>query len=395
MPLTAQPFDQDWTLYDTCAYLNVQDIRPEPNTPAYAAWREDFLIPLKIRVHEALAGHIVFLAQQGKLAPIDNVEGVSLEWVNLWNAIASDPSAWKKQDPLFFAENLARPFSTHLAMSFAGNSFKDSSPESSHDALCRQISEGTWEWCDLRFSQCSLTGLDFCVEFKGWHAEVGLPPAGDAPFIPLAPGQISLPGLEHAVIPVPSGKLLLCDWFRIPELTKIMTELCDPLPSVNSVHGAVMKTKTMAEILGLGHIAVGNTSPTIVSYGSILQAGRLSDESDEQLPPTHQGHGQVYTDLWWTTIADRQVLIELLARTMPMEKAQSTLDEYIAQASSSVVEITVVPGIHHLYFAGHTKLFAERCQMEEADFSVFDRPMWALSPTPLTPKIHVSHGPRP
>lgn len=93
------------------------------------------------------------------------------------------------------------------------------------------------------------------------------------------------------------------------------------------------------------------------------------------------------TDLWWVTLVEREQLAALIASssTIPFYAASRMVDDYVADSSNHVVELTLDPGEYHLYFKGDHRAFAKSFAAEEVSCSGVD-PFFVLSEKPLTLK---------
>jgi hypothetical protein len=225
--------------------------------------------------------------------------------------------------------------------------------EAAYASLVADVDSGSIPFyhADSR-EECQTTGEQLMFELHAWEPRLGVRPRGridpDARLEP-AP-RLAAPSVHHYVIDVPSGELLLADWFRIEAFTKAVA---DPAAeayqySINNAAGCHRKTSWFAEQHGFMSVFVGNSSPqVVVRSGQVVLAS--FDEDGELGEPEPEGEflGRVCTDLWWATAIDRQKLTDIVAKQMPRAEAVAAIDELINEYSIHTVKVR--PGKLHVY----------------------------------------------
>lgn len=397
---TPLPFDQAWTLADTQAYADMMARRPRDedeqkrNPPGYEAWRNNDYTPLDDRLNTACVQHLLSLAERPEGLPMPPVfEGLNLGWLNAWQRVAERQplEAW---DVSTLGRLLQGAMGSSL-LAFFGDQAVD--VDAKHQELQSLMAEGSFEWFWFRSEgACSKTGLRVLVETKGWAPFLGTLDPSSRGFAPLADTQIPRSKVEHVVVPVPSGELWINDMFRTPSFIAAFKQATENLPSINEEPGCVARTQALVEQLGLASVFVGNTSPRVVLDRGRLLFGHLDDgedgDDDEPMPlegaTEQQLLGYVCTDLWWASMIDKELLLDVMARHQPREQAELELKAWEDEGFHSLVKVQVPPGTYHLYFSGDPDVFEEKFPEQYADevgFSSFESPMFLLSPDELTP----------
>ena len=375
---TPQPFSQAWTLEDTKAYMALQATRPKDHTqPEYQAWIETQYRPMSERLVRAVGGHLLHLAKLGALVVPDHTEDVETTWLRYWRALVVD----HKVD---YPAGIFSGFRSGITMEL--RIFSDDNPqiEDIHARLVSLVDTGSFDevWCDTQ--ECQRHGQRISLRLTNWRPEMGTidRKAGpDAPFVPLVAGQFGPRTVHHTTIPVPSGELLINDWFRIDAFSRACRALDEDKMSINIHAGCVQQTLRYAQELGFAHVMVGNSVPSVVARDGRIDIGHYDEDEEGGMDGDHLGN--VCTDLWWTTIIDKQVLLDICATAMPREQALQEIDAFLAQYDHTVMTTQVPPGTYHLYFSGDTETFAEKFDSPDADMSAFEKPMFILSPVPL------------
>lgn len=140
---------------------------------------------------------------------------------------------------------------------------------------------------------------------------------------------------------------------------------------------------------------VGNPAMKRLAHKGVIKTGYLDPEASED--PVNLA-GSINADLRWTTIVDRQHLVDLLAQDMGAEPAAAAVSELLKQ-NPDILQVQVEPGTHHLYFAGDSQTFArtagDRFAVEGLYLEDFEEPVYALTDQPLQPAATMRRSPRP
>lgn len=337
-------------------------------------------------IERAIGGHIMYLAAQGKLPVIPHAAGRSMPYVSLWNALAKgeDTSGLHMglyEEPTRMADALGKRFYKVVSNLTFGTEKPEVTAASLHADLVSRVEQGTFGNFEASEHYCFITGARHGLVFDHWSPQLTAM-GKDYRFRPIqddGPGEI----LDHLVLPVPSGHLLVSDWIRVEgfsELTKAVED--EEKEDINCLMGRIARTKAY-EPLGVASVCVGNSSPHIYQYADRLIVGTaLGDEGDLE-GPTGRDLGYVTTDFRWVTMVDRQVLEDMLAQKMGADVAKAKVAEYI-EKDSELRQVHVKPGDHHLYFAGDPYVFGAKFAAEGVSTAGFEVPRFVLSERLLT-----------
>lgn len=142
---------------------------------------------------------------------------------------------------------------------------------------------------------------------------------GQSRFEDLAPWEAPKP-MRHLEMTLPSGVLMMADWFRIPGFNEGVSDPEDEYKSINSDQGIDERTRDHFERLGLMRIHTTNCVPSLVKDGDAIRVGWLDEDHDSfwtdegkrtdvEMP---ESLGNICCDLWDATFADREILIDIL-----------------------------------------------------------------------------------
>jgi len=173
------------------------------------------------------------------------------------------------------------------------------------------------------------------------------------------------PSLRHVELPLPSGRLAMADWFRIPGFSDAVEKICDgDLYEINYADGIDARAKDYFEKMGIAIVQVGNTSP----YAFQVQPGTWYmghvhedddaywNEADENIRPIPKGSWATCTDVWANTFADVAAIADVLMVSEQYETREAAIEaveSYCAnEYGANIIEIDTPP--LHLYMPpGH------------------------------------------
>jgi hypothetical protein len=230
--------------------------------------------------------------------------------------------------------------------------------EAAYASLVADVDSGSipFYYADSR-EQCETTGEQLMFELHAWEPRLGVRPSSRSSDARLEPApRLAAPTVNHYVIDVPSGELLLADWFRIEAFTKAVADPAGDAYeySINNAAGCHRQTSWYAEKHGFMSVFVGNSSPQVVARNGQLVLASF-DEDGELGEPEPEGEfvGSVCTDLWWATAIDRQKLTDIVAKQTPRAEAVAAIDELISAYSIHTVKVR--PGKLHVYGSSDLK----------------------------------------
>lgn len=386
-----QPFSQRWTPEDTRQRVEMPDF-PSDGTPTEQhQWRQNVLWPLDQRLAQAIGEHIAWLMGQGVAVIPPHAEGLKTPLLHSLRALAETPN-----DPDAQAE-AGKPFVNHLSFYFLARQEQTKNP-AFHEDLVAYISAGDFKRLCGDLQTCQASGLRVNYNFHGWNGVAGQLHFGQDPdhrfrstFEPLGPDTLAPPQAYTAALPVPSGVLFIADWIRIPAFNALTKKIDDAdSEAIQSETGRALICKRYVEELGVAHVPF--PSPSIVASMGAITAGHFHREEDsgEEIEPKGTV-GRIQASLRWTTVVDRQHLVNLLTPQLGSEEAEAQVAAYQANAHDLIV-VNVEPGTHHLYWSGargqFDRLLGEKFQSDGLFLAEdYEDAGFALTQDPLAPAI--------
>lgn len=222
-----------------------------------------------------------------------------------------------------------------------------------------------------------------------------------------ASDPVPLPPLEaprsvrHLELSLPSGTLVMADWFRIDGFNEGLRALLGGEDDfeINYADGLDARARAYFERAGLVIVQVGNTSPAAYAdTPGVWRMGHVDEDHDafwtEEGEPrpnltAPEPVWRTCTDLWANTFADREVILDIL---MASEKypdradALSAFDAYAQEYGVSVTELGV-DRIHLYVPTGHgvqAEDFSAVFRAAEITPADWREDAYVLSATPLT-----------
>ena len=361
---------------DLTQYLPFDKLQPffdnaRPDDSITEAWREQRQRNLRKIVHPELTAFFKALKAEGRMHIIPNSEGYATRLWNAWNSVSKlTASDCNIEDGVRQLESLASRFAHRLIFDIVypyERVLRDEGPEAAaafdknlaYVEVTSKFSKGDYEPYDFSHESCWNTDLPLCLGFKDWV------PYGcyitDTGFVAIPP--LDPPHVHVTKFELKTGNLLVADWFRISEFTKIV-EKKDI--SINSRKGREEKATHLARKFNLVSICVGNTCPGVYQNGNQIVVGYHNDDEGD-IPDNFTEIGSVCTDLWAATFVEYETLIELVARKKP-DTAKEIVDAYLTEHEDSgaygLHKLTVEPGTYYLYHFGDYEDFAEMAQKE-------------------------------
>lgn len=377
----AAPFSQAWTLKDTKRLCDLQRRIPSPSEQGFADWREEAEAAMA-GLYRAVAGHVLHVAERQGLPLPPHSTYVQAQALDIWRkAVAHEPLTGEDRRQLGESFHPILNLTLMKARSFEGRT--PPIDEAIHGQLVHLMEEGTFDIGDINRLECGYSGQSLSIEMTGWTPRLLAFNDSTRHYEPMTADTITAPRVEHVTIEVPSGHLLVSDWFSHAGFANRSKEVLQGIPSINYEPGTVETTLRMASFMNVATVFVGDGSTDVLLDQNGLRVGR----ANEAVPPIGGQHmGSVSMGRWWVTLVDRQVLVDLLSQTMTDEQAEGEVAHLISDHPNGVLEIHVPPGTYHLYFSGSPETFEKHFDMAEVTMEGFDDPMFVLSPCELTPR---------
>jgi hypothetical protein len=297
----------------------------------------------------AVASHMLKLREQGRLLPIEVDERRGFKWTENWNKLVLG------HDVLLY--ELISPIAQHVRYAARASTEVDRRQVAA-DLLDGALGASS----DVVFhidGQCQITGSRAVIRIgSGWQLKLsrsrlreGARGFDYSDFEPVPP-----PSMIQVHVDAPSGKILVADWFRLPD--NEFTEYCkdgEPEGSLSTQYGINLRTEFLAKSKGVLSIFVGNSSPSIYQDGNRLLLANLEEVT------AHSGRKKLAdtcTDLWWVTMMDEQLLRQRLGEFLHDQgKADSAIDEYLESGQCEVIEVP--PGTLFMSFPCVADTFRE------------------------------------
>lgn len=341
-----------------------------------------------IKVLEAaLERYMTALRDAGHLAPVKFTERRDHRWANAWNRFVGHAGAPESK---WDVASIIEPIQHGLNIVICG-----CTPDDAYARMVKKMNTGCFEFRAMHCanSVCDASGKTLGVNIQaGWKPQIGTVNYKlDDAFLPLTEDG-PLPSVKMGQIPAPTGNMLLADWFRFKEnLFSDIVKVGAPEGSLNTSAGCAALTDHYAANFGFMSVHVGNTSPEILQRPDHLVIGRFDEdaclnEDDKNSPALLQGEvkGYVCTDLWWATMIDRSVLIDLLATKIGREQAERDVAACIEEFDITTVQVPPGQVFFH-YTAQKDDLASFFCEGPlEVNRDAVDEPYVVISSEPLT-----------
>ena len=304
---------------------------------------------------KALRDFLIALQAEGALPEIPGTKGHDLRFAEAWNRIARAQGTDEDFDEV--AGEMG------IRMALQGTMPGDKSvatAETAHAAICAFADRGRDY---VRAGDSAVTGETVYVNVADWmptakaYANRISRPLTDAEPIGHQIGEITLP----------TGNLLISDWFRCDGFGEALEE-GEPDISLNCDAGIVASTLHKLT-KGVASFHIGNSSPSIFLRDGALIIGqdRAFEEHDWDANPDGidpralEGRaGEVCTDYWGATIVDQKTLMDLLeAQLGSAEAAFDAYAEYRRTTFDRITEAKVEPGTYEVHFGPRYADFAK------------------------------------
>lgn len=347
--------------------------------------------PLADRLNEILGGDfqqsallalLIEKQAEGALKPCRNLGDRSNRSMTAWNRLVSDgPEALTAYDDVALARVLESLW--HTAVFDAAwklreqeigedgkvrkslESLRTGDIRATLEALPEQVAsalDGNWKaWRNSHDMQCNITGAQLKIEMRDWEPVLLRFDMEKRNYVEAEAIGARKP-LRHMEMNLPTGELIIADWFRIEGFNEAMDSLTERWGfDINSDDGADKQTQAYLESAGFVSITVGNTSPTIYRDGEMMRLGWLDedilyDDDGEKVKDCPEEIGTTCTDLWWVTMADKQVITDVLMRSgqyADRDAAGAAVDAYVEETFGAT-RIQLEPGPLHVYApSGH------------------------------------------
>jgi hypothetical protein len=311
--------------------------------------------------------HLRDVRADGLMSLVEGSNGRRIEIVDAWNAFVTygDPTNRVLSWSMGFAFSLGL-ITARMASKGGSDAITPQGATEAYHGICEAFDRGNMRYetrgARFRFGSAydRVSGLECELVVAGWKASIvafdmttmKTVVLKDAPLLPL----------RHLEIDVPTGELLMADWFRIDAFTKAVDERLDAHLEANDADadgeeinysiasdvGAMNLAEAYLKSCGIVQIATDNTTVMI----DAAEDGRslVGSESwfpgkrtkHDEAPKGHVRAGRICCDRHTVMIGERTRVLELLAEGGDADPA-ATLDAYLAD-HAYVAVLKVEPG---------------------------------------------------
>lgn len=373
-------FSTFYSIQQYQAYRAHQAKRPDSDgglqNLEYKAWIDGYRSHLDV-MEVALGTYLEAMKISGALSVIQLTKGRGHHWANAWNRYVSDEAegTWDKSK-----------ICLSISKVFTLRGHQAGTTEDWYRELVSTIDAGEFAFFELgdTHSECDATGQTVHVQFEaGWKPRLGTMDRSkrDSPFVPLT-DELPQSTVYSVQIPAPTGEMIIANWFNSDDrlFNKIVTAH-EPRPSLETSYGVALATELYAKLYGFMSVYVGNTSPKIVVRDDHILIASVNEDLDVDVKGDIAG--SVCTDLWWVSMIDRKVLVDLLATKISREDAEAQVAEFIRAGDATIVKMP--PGKLNFY---HTSSRCDLADFESAPAQVnldaVTTPYVVISATTLT-----------
>ena len=234
-----------------------------------------------------------------------------------------------------------------------------------YEKLADKVTNGNFERWDLSEDNCECheCGQRLRCIAKNWQIAFAVLNTRNDVFGLYKPESC----IDKNVIELPiifkTGELLMADWFRIPEFTKAVEFNKDNSQSINNGAGRIASTKNNLE-LGFISVVLGNCSPEVFQHDNNLVFGHI-DDNVPKVANKFKSKGSICTDLWATTIIEKDQLISIVQTEgkLGLEESSKKVNDYLKENDIQTVQVT--PGDYILKFHSNYNNFSKMIENED------------------------------
>lgn len=210
--------------------------------------------------------------------------------------------------------------------------------------------------------------------------------------------------VRHLELTLPSSRLAVADWFRIPGFTEGIEKLCDGDNfSINQASGLDDRAQAYCERLGLAIVQVGNSSPVArQDTPGVWRVGYVDEDHEafwnEGGKPDDYERSDLYmpepawrtcTDLWANTFAAPEVITDILMASGQYQEraeADATVAAYCTKEYGASLNHLGIETLHLYLPTGYGEqrdLFPKLFRAEGLEYPEWREDLYVLSAEPL------------
>lgn len=310
--------------------------------------------PLMDDMTADLADHLAALRDAGLIVPHDALPNRRMNLQHSWNVMcgtAEHRYSSQEGETLAVARRLSHALISvplhMLAFDVESGKVDAASRDTRMRAIMTEMDTGDLPWWKLgAYEQDFVSGEELDFEMRGWALVFGrrggrgegITPAEDLPAVTMHEIDIDLP----------TGELLIADWFRSDGFTDLVDE-GNPWRG-GSQNENERDAERYARDHGFVSVSSARRSLTILRNGDTVTAGHHDEDGEYPLPQGFSRVRDLLIDLRKVSLADKATLISILSRIHPQDRAQEMADEIARDRDT--VRIRVEPGRYRISSSG-------------------------------------------
>lgn len=301
-------------------------------------------------ITDALAAHLIGLREMGLVRAYDAIPNRRVNEVHDWNVMCGlEESRYSTPDEAArsVAQRLMHALITvHLMMaSFDLRDGKDRGEVLAK--LQAQVDSGTTRrWLSDMEAHDHVSGETLSLVVRDWNMLL-VERSRDAEQKPIA--DIQPTKLETVDLELPTGDVLISDWFRAEGFTDHVDE-GDPWRG-GSERESEADTRRYVADHGFASVRTCRTSVSVVTDGRIHGVMRW-DEDMLDLPDGLRHVGDMSFSLRQISVIDRESLRGVLSRIHPSARTDELVQEEFSPEPRDAVRIQTTPGRHRVSYSG-------------------------------------------
>lgn len=301
-----------------------------------------------------IAEHLMALQEDGTVVPHTSLPNRRMNLQHSWNVmcgITEHPYSSRENETGEVAERMAHALLgmplMMLAYDLERGTIGPAEREAAMKKAIARMDSGDIAWWNVSSREHDfVTGESLDVEFLGWNVVFGRRGArGEG----LVPAEDVAPIAMHVVeIDVPTGELLIADWFRDDDFTQLVDE--GNIFRGGSQQENEMDAERYARDHGFVSVCSARRSLTAFRKGNRISVGRHDEDGDHRAPKGYRRLKDILIDLRKVSIADRASLLTSMGRVHPPERAAELVARIVADRGT--VKLKVTPGRYRVLSSG-------------------------------------------
>lgn len=298
------------------------------------------------KVEQVFSSHLLHMVEKGIVTSHDSLPNRHMHLKHSWNVMCgTETNTYYDQagGALEIARRLNHPLIIRPLMMLAFDLRKDKvTNEQREEKLVRIMEEmdqgDVAHWNFGAREEDAVSGDKFEIEMRQWALIFGTWQQGVRSLLPAE--DVSPIRIHEVEIEIPTGRLLISDWFQDPGFTNLVDE-------GNPWRGTSQReNESDAERYAQNHGFVSVASATrclaIFQRGNTLTIGRHDEEGDHPAPKGYARRSDMVIDLRKVTLVDQEVLKSILLGIHGEHEGLAVLEKIIEDHDTKKVQ--VAPG---------------------------------------------------